>query len=174
MLVSDLKKVIREVPDFPKPGVLFYDVSTVFERFDATRLVVGTLTERFRGEGVDVVVGIEARGFVLAALVAHQLGLGLAMVRKPGKLPRETLAEDYELEYGRGRLEMHRDAIGEKGRVLVVDDVLATGGTAAATGRLVARAGGRVVAFSFLAELEFLSGRSRLEGTEVFSLLRYG
>jgi len=174
MTVNDLKKIVREVPDFPKKGILFYDLTPIFQRPEALRWVVGRLVERYRGEDLDLVAGIEARGFVLAALVAHELDKGLVLIRKPGKLPRETWSEEYALEYGTGRLEVHRDSIGKGQRVLMVDDLLATGGTAAAAARLVARTGGVVAGFAFLAELEFLSGRRPLEDAEVFTLMRYG
>ena len=174
MTVNDLKKIVREVPDFPKPGILFYDLTPVFERPAALRWVIGRMVERYRGEQVDLVAGIEARGFVLASLVAHELGKGLVLIRKPGKLPGETLTEAYSLEYGAASLEVHEDAIGKGQRVLVVDDLLATGGTSSAAGRLVDRAGGRIAGFAFLAELEFLSGRRALGDAEVFTLMRYG
>ena len=174
MTVHDLKKIVREVPDFPKPGILFYDLTPTFEHPEALRWIVRRLVERYSGENVDLVAGIEARGFVLASLVAHELGKGLVLIRKPGKLPRETLAEEYALEYGAGRLEMHRDVVKPGQSVLVVDDLLATGGTATAAGKLIHRAGGKVAGFAFLAELEFLAGRRALGNAEVFTLLRYG
>jgi len=173
MLVSDLKRIIREVPDHPKPGILFYDLTTLFRTPHALGSVVNRMVERFRGDRIDAVAGIEARGLVLAAPVAIALGVGLALVRKPGKLPWETLSESYELEYGRGTLEIHKDAVSPGQNVLVIDDVLATGGTALATGRLVERLGGRVQAFAFLAELGFLNGRRAFGGADVFSLVRY-
>ena len=174
MLVADLKRIIREIPDHPKPGILFYDLTPVFRHPDALRAVVSRMVERFRGEPIDVVCGIEARGFVLAAPVALGLGVGLALVRKVGKLPWETEAEHYALEYGTGTLEMHRDAVSTGQRVLVVDDLLATGGTAQATGRLVHRLGGTVQGYAFLVELGFLDGRAPLgDDASVFSLVRY-
>lgn len=173
MLVADLKRFIREVPDHPKPGVLFYDLTPVFRSPDALRTVVSRMVERFRGDGIQVVAGIEARGLVLAAPVAVQLEVGLAMIRKEGKLPCETVSERYDLEYGQGVLEIHKDALEPDQKVLVVDDVLATGGTAAAAGRLVERLGGRVQAFAFLVELGFLSGRKAFGDADVFSLVRY-
>ncbi len=172
--MADLKGIIREIPDHPKPGILFYDLTPVFRDAVAFAEVVSALAVPFRGKGIDVVAGIEARGFVLAAPVALSLGAGLALVRKVGKLPWETEAESYDLEYGTGVLETHRDAVSPGNRVLVVDDVLATGGTAAAAGRLVGKLGGKVVAYAFLAELGFLNGRAPLgEGTEILSLVRY-
>jgi len=173
MLVADLKKTIREIPDFPKPGINFYDVSTLFRKAAAFRAAVDTLVERFRGEPLDAIAGIEARGFVLAAAMAYRLEVGLILVRKQGKLPARTEAETYTLEYGTAAVEMHRDAVEPDQRVLVVDDLLATGGTAAATGRLVRRLGGRVQGYAFMVELEFLSGRGKLDSDNVFSLIRY-
>ena len=157
---------LRDIPDFPQPGVVFKDVTPLLADGPALALVVRELAERHRG-AVDVVVGVEARGFIVGAPVAYQLGLGFVPVRKAGKLPGETLAEDYALEYGTASIEVHADALAPGARVLVVDDVLATGGTAAATCDLVERAGGRVVAFQALVELGFLSGRDRLAGRPV-------
>ena len=173
MLIADLKKSIREVPDFPKPGINFYDLTTLFLNPEAMRSSVDVLVERYRGEKLDALVGIESRGFILATAMALEMRMPLVLARKPGKLPAETEAEDYELEYGTARLEIHRDAIGPDQRVLIVDDLLATGGTAAATGRLVERLGARVEGFAFLVELSFLSGRDKLGATNVFSLLQY-
>ncbi len=174
MLVSELKRTIREVPDFPKPGINFYDVSTLFRHAEAFRSTVDRLIERYRGERIDAVAGIEARGFVLAAAMAHQMSLGLILVRKPGKLPCETESESYSLEYGTARIEVHRDAVAPGQRILIVDDVLATGGTAAASGRIVERLGGRVEGYGFLIELGFLGGRKKLLSDNVFSLIQYG
>jgi adenine phosphoribosyltransferase len=173
MLVADLKKTIREVPDFPKPGINFYDLTTLFLNPEAMRTSVDVLVERYRGEKLDALIGIESRGFVLATAMALELRLPMVLARKPGKLPAETEAEDYELEYGTARLEIHRDAIAPEQRVLIVDDLLATGGTAAATGRLVDRFGARVEGYAFLVELSFLEGRKKLGATNVFSLLQY-
>jgi len=171
--VSDLKKVIRQVPDFPRPGINFYDVSTLFRDAAAFRHAVDRLVERYRGETLDAVVGIEARGFVLASALAYALESGLVLLRKPGKLPWQTHAEEYALEYGTNTIEMHRDAVSPGHRVLVVDDVLATGGTAAAAGRLLERVGATIEGYAFLIELGFLGGRGRLEPAGVFSLVRY-
>jgi adenine phosphoribosyltransferase len=173
MLVSDLKKIIREVPDYPKPGVKFYDLTTLFKNGAAFRTVIERLAERFREDKIDVVVGIEARGFMLAAALAFEYGVGIVPVRKPGKLPWRITGEDYTLEYGQGRLEVHEDAVQRGQRVLIVDDVLATGGTAAATGRLVERLGAVVCGYAFLLELGFLNGRDRLGSDNVFSLITY-
>jgi adenine phosphoribosyltransferase len=173
MLIADLKKTIREVPDFPKPGINFYDLSTLFMNPDAMRTSVDRMIERYRGEKLDAIIGIESRGFIIATAMAMELDLPLVLARKPGKLPADTEAEDYELEYGTARLEIHRDAVAPEQRVLIVDDLLATGGTAAATGRLVGRLGARVEGFGFLVELSFLAGREKLGATNVFSLLQY-
>jgi len=173
MLVSDLKKTIREIPDFPKPGIVFYDVSTLFRNAGAFRAAVDTMVERFRGEPLDAIAGIEARGFVLAAAMAYRMETGLILVRKQGKLPAATEGESYTLEYGSASVEMHKDAVEKDQRVLVVDDLPATGGTAAATGRLVRRLGGRLQGYAFMVELEFLSGRDKLDSNNVFSLVRY-
>ena len=173
MLVSELRKIIREVPDYPKAGVTFYDLTTLFKNGEAFRTVIERLAERFRGDKIDRVVGIEARGFMLAAALAYEYGLGIVPVRKPGKLPWHITGEDYTLEYGQGRLEVHEDALEKGQRVLIVDDVLATGGTATATGRLVERLGAIVCGYAFLLELVFLNGRARLDSENVFSLISY-
>jgi adenine phosphoribosyltransferase len=173
MLVADLKKTIREIPDFPKPGINFYDVSTLFRNAEAFHTAVDTMVERFRGEPVEAIAGIEARGFVLAAAMAYRMESGLILVRKKGKLPAATVAESYTLEYGTAEVEMHQDTVEPEQRVLVVDDLLATGGTAAATGRLVRRMGGRLQGYAFMVELDFLSGRETLESDNIFSLIRY-
>jgi adenine phosphoribosyltransferase len=173
MLVSDLKKTVREIPDYPRPGVTFYDLTTLFKNGDAFRTVIERLAERFRGDKLDVVVGIEARGFMLAAALAYEFELGIVPVRKPGKLPWRIEGEDYTLEYGSGRLEIHEDALEKGQRVLVVDDVLATGGTARATASLIERLGARVSGYAFLLELSGLKGRDRLGSDNVFSLITY-
>jgi adenine phosphoribosyltransferase len=174
MLVGDLKKVIREIPDFPKPGITFYDLSTLFRNATAFRIATDKMIERYRGEKIDAIVGIEARGFVVASAMARELEAGLVLVRKPAKLPAEVETEEYSLEYGTGRIEVHRDAITAGQRVLVVDDLLATGGTAAAAGRLVERLGGVMEGFAFMVELGFLNGRRLLGAAPVFSLIHYG
>jgi len=171
--VKDLKTIIRGVPDFPKKGILFRDITPLLADPEAMRQVSDALADRYRGAGVDVVVGIEARGFVFAALVAERLGAALAIVRKPGKLPYKTASETYELEYGTDTIEIHTDAVAKGQKVLVVDDVLATGGTMAACCRLVERLGGVVVGCAFAIELSFLEGRKRLEGRDNFALVAY-
>jgi adenine phosphoribosyltransferase len=173
MLVSDLKKTVREIPDYPKPGVTFYDLTTLFKNGAAFRTVIDRLAARFRDDKIDVIVGIEARGFMLAAALAYEFELGIVPVRKPGKLPWRIAGEDYTLEYGSGRLEIHEDALERGQRALVVDDVLATGGTARATGNLIERLGGKIGGYAFLLELGVLKGRERLATDNVFSLMTY-
>ena len=173
MLVSDLKKTIREIPDFPKPGINFYDVSTLFREATAFHSAVERMVGRFRGQSIDALAGIEARGFVLASAMAYELGVGLVLVRKAGKLPGKTEEESYELEYGQASIEIHRDAVEPGQRIAIVDDLLATGGTAAAAGRLVERLGGRFEGYAFMVELGFLDGRQALGESNVFSLINY-
>lgn len=171
--MDDFKSLIRHVPDFPKKGILFYDITTLLKQNGALNEVTEQLVKLYHGQAIDLVVGVESRGFIFAPMVACQLGAGFVPVRKPGKLPAEAITETYDLEYGQDSLEVHRDAIREGQRVLLVDDLLATGGTAAATVRLVRRLGGQVVGAAFLVELEFLNGRDRLPDIEVRSLLQY-
>lgn len=169
----DLKKLIREVPDFPKPGILFYDITTLLKDPAGLGRVIDELKSRYAGAAIDVVLGIEARGFIFAPAVAYALGAGFVPVRKPKKLPAETARIEYALEYGTDALEIHKDAIFPGARVLIVDDVLATGGTAAAVAQLVENLGGVVTGLSFVVELNFLNGREKLAGREVYSLLQY-
>ncbi len=171
--MSDLKSLIREVPDFPKPGILFYDITTLLKDKAGLRGAIDGLKARYEGQGVDVVLGIEARGFIFAPALAYALNAGFVPVRKPNKLPSARMSVTYDLEYGTDTLEMHKDAIGNGQRVLIVDDLLATGGTAAAATRMVHEAGGIVVGVAVVIELTFLAGRSRLNGYDVFSLLKY-
>ena len=171
--MDDLKQLIREVPDFPKPGINFYDITTLLKQPEGFRRTVDALSAEFRGEQIDTVVGIEARGFIFAPALAYHLGAGFVPVRKPKKLPAECASISYELEYGQDTLEIHRDAVGEGHRVLVADDLLATGGTAKAVVDLVEGLGGRVVGLVFVVELEFLPGRKKLAGYDVRSLLKY-
>jgi adenine phosphoribosyltransferase len=168
-----LRAHIRDIPDFPQPGIVFRDVSPLLADVDAFRFTVDALADEFSGETVDRVAGVEARGFLLAAPVAYRLGAALVPVRKPGKLPHDVEAEEYALEYGTDALEIHRDAVGDGDAVLVIDDVIATGGTASATGRLVERLGGRIVGFGFLIELLALGGRAQLGEHHVRSLITY-
>jgi adenine phosphoribosyltransferase len=172
--MDDLKRYIREVPDFPKPGINFYDITTLLKDPTALRMTVDRFAWLFSGgHRVDKVVGIESRGFMFGPSLAYSLNAGFVPVRKPGKLPAEKVSQSYELEYGTDRLEMHADAVGPGERVLVVDDVIATGGTAVATARMVEAAGASVLGFGFIVELTFLAGRAKLEGYEVESLIRY-
>jgi adenine phosphoribosyltransferase len=172
-MTNELRAAIRDVPDFPKKGIVFKDITPVLADGALFRRVVETLAERYRGERIAKVVGIESRGFIFAAPLAIALGAGLAIVRKPGKLPWRTVREVYALEYGEDALEMHLDAIAPGERVLVVDDVLATGGTADAVGKLVARQGAELVGFAFLLELGFLHGARRLGPGKVHALVQY-
>ncbi len=171
--MEELKKVIREVPDFPKEGILFYDITTLLKDGPAFAKAVDILCERCEGKEIDGVVAIEARGYIFGPAVAYRLGVGFVPMRKPGKLPAKTIQETYDLEYGTDTIEMHEDAVQAGQKILVVDDLLATGGTAAAACRLVEKAGGQVVECCFLIELSFLNGRDKLGSREVFSLLKY-
>ncbi len=171
--MEHFKQLIRNVPDFPKKGILFYDITTLLKDRQSFREVMSALAARYRDQQVELVVGIESRGFIFASALALQLGAGLVPVRKPGKLPAKTLKETYHLEYGQDSLEIHVDAIQKGQRVLLVDDLLATGGTAAAGLRLIRQLGGDLVGVAFLVELEFLNGRKKLEGVDVYSMLKY-
>ena len=173
MSAESLRAKIREVPDFPKPGILFYDITTLLKDADAYREAITLMVDPYRGEQIDIVVGMESRGFIFSAPMAIELGAGLVPVRKLGKLPAETLSVEYALEYGSNTLEIHRDAIVPGQRVLVIDDLLATGGTVAGTIDLVERLKGEIVGLAFLVELDFLDGRSRLDGRRVTSVVRY-
>ncbi len=168
-----LKGRIRDVPDFPTPGIVFRDLTPLLGDVEAFRFTVDAIADAFAGRRVDKVVGIEARGFILAAPVAYRLDAGFVPVRKAGKLPWRTESESYALEYGLDRLELHADGVAAGEQVLIVDDVIATGGTARATVRLVERLGAAVVGLAFLAELTFLAGREKLDGYEVTSLVAY-
>lgn len=171
--MEELKKAIREVPDFPKKGILFYDITTLLKDPAAFRKSIDELAAKLEGKDFDAILGVESRGFIFAAALSYKLGKGLIVVRKPGKLPSETLQATYELEYGTDTIEMHRDAVGSAQKVVIVDDLLATGGTAQATAELVEKAGGRVEAILFLVELDFLNGREKLKGYETVSILHY-
>jgi len=173
MNLEHLKKLIREVPDFPKPGILFYDITTLLKDPAGLRAVIDALRDRYQGAGVAQVLGVEARGFIFAPTLAYALGAGFVPVRKPKKLPAKAIREEYQLEYGTDALEIHEDAVQKGQRVLIVDDLLATGGTAAATARLVEKLGGVVAGFGFVVELDFLKGREKLAGYDVHSLLHY-
>ena len=171
--MEELKRLIREVPDFPKPGILFYDITTLLKDAEGFRSVIDGLKRHYQNAHVDTVLGIEARGFIFAPALAYALGAGFVPVRKPKKLPAECVSVTYDLEYGSDSLEMHKDAIGQGHRVLIVDDLLATGGTAAAAARMVGNVGGSVAGAGFVVELTFLNGRQKLPGLDVFSLLQY-
>lgn len=171
--MDHLKAKIRHVPDFPKPGILFYDITTLLCDPQGFRDTIDALAAPFMGEDIDQVVGIESRGFILGAAVAITLGCGFVPIRKPGKLPAATHKEDYNLEYGTDSLEIHQDACGHPQRILIVDDVLATGGTARAAVDLVKKTGAKVIGAAFLIELDFLKGRDKLPGEPVYSVLRY-
>ena len=169
----DLKQHIRHVPDFPKAGILFYDITTLLRDPAGFKTTIDLLSSPYSGRAVDVVVGIESRGFILGGAVAERLGAGFVPIRKPGKLPSKALKESYDLEYGKDALEIHADALEGRQRVLIVDDVLATGGTAAAATQLVKKLGGELVGLAFLIELLALNGRARLTNEQVFSVLQY-
>ena len=171
--MDDLKKLIREVPDFPKPGINFYDITTLLKHPEGLRKTVDALSAEFAGTKIDSVIGIEARGFIFAPALAYHLGAGFVPVRKPKKLPAERASISYDLEYGQDTLEIHRDAIGNGQRVIIADDLLATGGTARAVCDLVEGLGGKIEGLVFVVELEFLAGRKKLEGYDVRSLIKY-
>ena len=171
--MEHLKQLIREVPDFPKPGINFYDITTLLKDHKGLAAVLDAMKHRFQGQHIDQVVGIEARGFFFAPAVAYSIGAGFIPVRKPKKLPAAVESVEYALEYGTDTLEMHKDAVRPGDRVLIVDDVLATGGTAHAVTSLEERVGGKVAALSFVIELDFLDGRSKLVGQDIHSLLHY-
>jgi adenine phosphoribosyltransferase len=171
--LHQLKNLIREIPDFPKPGILFYDITTLLKNKEGLRGTIDGLKKHYEGMGIDVVLGIEARGFIFAPALAYALGAGFVPVRKPKKLPGDCARVSYELEYGMDTLEIHRDAIIKDCKVLIVDDLLATGGTARATTQLVEQLGGIVMGVAFVVELTFLGGRGKLNGYNVFSLLQY-
>ena len=173
MTAETLRAKIREIPDFPKPGILFYDITTLLKDAEAYKDAIDLMLEPYRDERIDLVVGMESRGFIFSAPMAYQLGTGFVPVRKLGKLPAETLTVEYALEYGSNTLEIHRDAVTAGQRVLVVDDLLATGGTVRGTIELVERLKGEVVGLAFLVELDFLKGRDRLEDRRVTSVIRY-
>ena len=171
--MQDLKQLIRGVPDFPKAGILFYDITTLLKDPKGLRGVIDGLKEHYKDAKVDLVLGVEARGFIFAPALAYALGAGFVPVRKPKKLPAECVSVRYDLEYGTDCLEMHKDAIEPGARVLIVDDLLATGGTAAAATRMVKDVGAKVAGIGFVVELTFLNGRQKLAGYDVFSLLQY-
>lgn len=172
-MIEELKNSIRDIPDFPKKGIIFKDITTLLKDGRKFKNAVDFIVERYKDKKIDKVVSIEARGFILGGVVAYKLGAGIIPVRKKGKLPSETHAVEYELEYGKDSLEIHKDAIKPDDRVLLIDDLLATGGTMNAVCSLVEQLKGKVVEIAFLIELTFLNGRSRLKGREVFSLIKF-
>ena len=171
--MDHLKKLIREVPDFPKPGINFFDITTLLKDSVGLRDLLDAMRDRFRGETIHQVAGIEARGFIFAPAIAYALNAGFVPIRKPKKLPTATERVEYALEYGTDSIEIHKDAIKPGQNILIVDDVLATGGTAAAAAKLVEQVGGKVAALSFVIELDFLKGREKLPGRRVESLIHY-
>jgi len=171
--MDELKELIREVPDFPKPGINFYDITTLLKQPEGLRKTVDALAAQYEGANIDAVIGIEARGFIFAPALAYHLNAGFIPVRKPKKLPAERASISYDLEYGQDTLEIHRDAIGTGQRVIIADDLLATGGTAKAVCNLVEGLGGTVEGLVFVVELEFLPGRQKLQGYDVKSLIKY-
>ena len=171
--MENLRKLIREVPDFPKPGINFYDITTLLKDPNGLKETIDALAAEIEGEGIDTVIGVESRGFIFATPLAYRLNAGFVPVRKPKKLPAEIVSVSYDLEYGQDTLEMHKDAVGEGHRVLIVDDLLATGGTAKAVVDLVEGLGGKIVGLSFVVELNFLNGRAKFNGYNVKSLINY-
>ena len=169
----DLKQHIRSVPDFPKTGILFYDITTLLRDPQGFKMTIDMLSAPYIGQGIDSVVGIESRGFILGAAVAQRIGAGFIPIRKPGKLPAKAIKETYDLEYGKDALEIHEDAIDAGQRILIVDDVLATGGTAAAAVQLVRKLGGQLHGLAFLIELLFLNGKQKIAQENVYSVLQY-
>jgi adenine phosphoribosyltransferase len=173
MLTIDLKQMIRSVPDFPKPGINFFDITTLLKDPQGLKATIDSLSAPYSSAHIDAVIGIESRGFILGSAVAQRIGAGFVPMRKPGKLPARAIKEIYDLEYGKDALEIHADAIERGQRVVIVDDVLATGGTAAAATRLVRQLGGELLGLAFLIELTFLEGKSKLTGENVYSVLQY-
>jgi adenine phosphoribosyltransferase len=171
--IASIRQAIRDIPNFPKPGVVFKDITPLLSNGRLFKRTIDILADRYRSQRVDTILGIESRGFIIGAALAYELGAGFCIVRKPGKLPYETHKASYSLEYGTDALEIHIDAIPRSARVVIADDLLATGGTAAATAELVTKVGGTVVECAFVIELSFLKGREKLKPYGVFSLLRY-
>lgn len=169
----DLKKYIRDIPDFPQKGVMFRDITTLLKESGPFKYVIDTIVEKYKDQHIDKLVSVEARGYIFGGVIAYKLDCGFVPVRKPGKLPAETVALDYTLEYGTNTIEIHKDAIDPGERVLVFDDVLATGGTVQATCKLVEKLGGKIVGCVFVSDLTYLNGREKLKGYDVFSLVQY-
>ena len=173
MDIDKIKNSIRNVPDFPKPGIQFKDITTLLQDQDAFKETIEAFYDAFKDEKIDVIVGIESRGFIFAAPLALKLSCRFVLARKPGKLPSETIAEEYELEYGTDAIEIHTDAISKGDRILIVDDLLATGGTAKATGSLVKRLNGKIISYAFVIELVELNGAGLLDVNSVYSIVKY-
>jgi adenine phosphoribosyltransferase len=171
--IASIRGAIRDIPDFPKPGIIFKDITPLLNNGALFRKTIDILAERYRGQSIDTVLGIESRGFIVGSALACTLGAGFSVVRKPGKLPYQTHSASYELEYGTDKLEIHIDGIARNARVVIADDLIATGGTAAATAALVTKLGGTVVECAFIIELSFLNGRQKLKPHGVFSILQY-
>ncbi len=171
--IAAIRQIIRDIPDFPKPGIVFKDITPLLGNGPLFSRTIDILAERYRSQKIDTVLGIESRGFIIGAALAYELGAGFCGVRKPGKLPYETHSDSYELEYGTDRLEIHVDAMPSGARVVIADDLIATGGTAAATAQLVSKLGATVVECAFVIELAFLKGREKLKPHGVFSILQY-
>jgi adenine phosphoribosyltransferase len=171
--IARIRAAIRDIPDFPRPGIVFKDITPLLSNGPLFGKTVDLIAERYRGQKVDTVLGIESRGFIFGSALAYKLGAGFSVVRKPGKLPYETHSADYELEYGKDTLEIHVDAVPRDARVVIADDLIATGGTAAATAELVSKLGATVVECAFVIELSFLHGREKLKPHKVFSVLQY-
>ena len=172
-LTESLKAAIREIPDWPKPGILFYDITTLLKQGSCFAQAIDAITEPFKDKNIDIVLGMEARGFIFAPTVAYALGAGFVPIRKPGKLPAEKLQVNYELEYGTDSLEVHKDAILPGQRALIVDDLIATGGTAKAVAEMTKSMGATVEGLAFMVELTFLNGREKISGYNIHSLLKY-
>ena len=171
--VTTIEKTIRTIPDYPKPGIMFRDITPVLKDRDAFRACIDALVEKTMGMKVDYIVGIDARGFIIGGAMAYEMGIGFIPARKKGKLPHKSVRVEYELEYGTDALEMHEDALGSEDRVLIVDDLLATGGTAGAVGKLVEKLGAETAGYAFVVELPGLKGRERLDGKEIVSLVKF-
>ena len=171
--IAKIRGAIRDIPDFPKPGIIFKDITPLLSNGSLFGRTIDLIADRYRGQTIDTVLGIESRGFIFGSALAYKLGAGFSVVRKPGKLPYETHSASYDLEYGKDTLEIHIDAVAPNSRVVIADDLIATGGTAAATAELVSRLGATVVECAFVIELSFLNGREKLKPHKVFSVLQY-
>ena len=171
--IGDIRDAIRDIPDFPKPGIVFKDITPLLSNGPLFGTTIDLIAERYRSQRIDTVLGIESRGFIVGAALAYKLGAGFSIVRKPGKLPYDTHSASYELEYGKDTLEIHVDAVAPNSRVVIADDLIATGGTAAATAELVSKLGATVIECAFVIELAFLNGREKLKPHGVFSVLQY-